>query len=627
MRLFIAEKPSLGRAIANGLGRGANRDGHIAIGNNVVTWCFGHLLEQASPSDYKPEWKRWDTAHLPYVIDTWKLIPRKDAAAQLKIIKGLLASATEVVNAGDPDREGQLLVDEVLVFLGWRGKTTRLLLNATDPDSVSKALAKICDNAKYRPLYEAALCRQRADWLVGMNLTVAATKLVANDTLVSVGRVQTPTLALVVRRDLEIENFTAKSFHYVEADIEVKAGRALFSHNPTDPRILDRKVAENLAAALTGKSVPISVVRKEAKERSPLPFILATFQKAAEKKLGLGTDKALKTLQALYEAQLVSYPRTDCPYLPAEQKGDALRIAGAILALPEFKTAAHLKQLLTPKNRVYDSSKVAEHHGLIPTARLPGADLPAPLRAAWELVANNFILSLLPDYCYEETVASFFCDGKEFSAKGEVPLNLDQSWRALLPKKEKAVALPKIADKEIGRVAAVRVKDGRTTPPEHYTESSLVDDMRAVAKYVEDEKLKAILKETAGIGTAATQAATIETLKGRGYLIKNGKKIISSPFGRSIVAALPSTLCNPGVTAAWEDALGKIASSNYEPQEFMRRISVFVEKRIGEMRESKIRIVAPEGGNAAKPTKGIPKRKAITTFRSPSRRNGKRSSR
>lgn len=304
-----------------------------------------------------------------------------------------------------------------------------------------------------------------------------------------------------------------------------------------------------------------------------------------------------------------------------------MRIAGAILALPEFKAAAHLKQLLAPKNRVYDSSKVAEHHGLIPTARLPGADLPAPLRAAWELVANNFILSLLPDYSYEETVASFSCDGKEFSAKGEVPLNLDQSWRALLPKKEKAVALPKIADKEIGKVAAVRVKDGRTTPPEHYTESSLVDDMRAVAKYVEDEKLKAILKETAGIGTAATQAATIETLKGRGYLIKNGKKIISSPFGRAIVAALPATLCNPGVTAAWEDALGKIASNSYEPQEFMRRISVFVEKRIGEMRASKIRIAAPEGGNAAKPAKGIPKRKAITTSRSPSRRNGKRSSR
>lgn len=582
MRLYIAEKPSLAKAIAANLGMQIQRTGYIEVsGGDAVAWCYGHMLESMKPEDYDSKWASWSLDSLPIVVDKWQLRPRKDAAKQLNVLGELLKKATVVVNAGDPDREGQLLVDEVLEHFGWRGKTMRLLLNAIDKESVEKALKSMRDNAEFRNLSEAALCRSKADWLVGMNLTRAATKTFGKDKLVSVGRVQTPTLALVVRRDLEIENFKPQTFYTLIADVKTSGGTVKMEHAPKEDRILDRKVASAVAASLKGRDVALTVERKKARELAPLPYMLATFQKDAEKHLGMGAQDALNALQELYEAQLTSYPRTDHEYLPPEQAGNATKIAQAVISAGFVAEAKGLTPLMQPSKRIYSLPKDAEHHGLVPTGKKPPSSLSAKLLKAYELVCKRFILSLLPDYEFEETTASFVHEKRKFACSGEVPLNAGKSWRALDPKKTAALQLN--GAPSTGRVLDVEVKAGKTTPPKPYTEATLIADMRAVAKFVTDPKLKAILKDTSGIGTAATQAGVIETLKKRGFVEIKRKNLISTPFGREVVARMPKAMTDPGVTAAWEDALGMIAAGKYQPRDFMERTNLFVKSQLGKM--------------------------------------------
>lgn len=583
MRLFIAEKPSLAKAIASNFSSMTSKTGYIEVsGGDVVSWCYGHLLENLKPEEYDRKWSSWDLSTLPITVNEWRLKPRRDAEKQLKVLGELLKRAKLVVNAGDPDREGQLLVDEVLEYYGWRGKTMRLLLNATDRSSVTKALNSMRENSDFKNLSAAALCRSQADWLVGMNLTRAATKTFGKDKLVSVGRVQTPTLAMVVRRDLEIENFKPQTFYTLVAEVKTAGGTVKMEHAPKEDRILDRKIAVAVAESLKGRSVPLTVECKKSREMAPAPYMLATFQKDAEKHLGMGAQDALDALQQLYEAQLTSYPRTDHEHLPPEQAGDALKIASAVISAGYVKEAKGLLPLMQPSKRIYSLPKDAEHHGLIPTGKKPQPGLPAKLLKAYELVCRRFVLGLLPDYEFEETTASFVHEKRKFACSGEVPLNAAKSWRALEPKKTEALALN--GSPKDGKVLDVEVKTGKTTPPKPYTEATLIADMRSVAKYVTDPKLKAILKDTSGIGTAATQAGVIETLKKRGMIEIARKKLVSTGFGRQVIAKMPKAMTDPGVTAAWEDALGMIATGKYQPQDFMERTKLFVSGQLTKMR-------------------------------------------
>ncbi len=582
MRLFIAEKPSLAKAIAANFGSQVQKTGYIEVsGNDVVAWCYGHMLESLKPEEYDKKWATWSLDNLPIQVNDWRLKPRKDAAKQLKVLGELLKRATVVINAGDPDREGQLLVDEVLDHYGWRGKTLRLLLNATDRESVAKAIKSMRDNSEFRNLSQAALCRSKADWLVGMNLSRAATKKFGRDReVISVGRVQTPTLALVVRRDLEIENFKPQAFYTLAAEVKTAGGTVKMVHAPKEDRILDRKVATAVAASLRGKTVALAVERKKSRELAPMPYMLATFQKDAEKHLGLGAQEALDTLQQLYEAQVTSYPRTDHEGLPPEQAGNALKIASAVIGAGFVKEAKGLIPLMQPSKRIYSLPKDAEHHGLVPTGKKPDG-LSAKLLKAYELVCRRFVLGLLPDYEFEETTASFVYEKRKFSCSGEVPLNAQKSWRALEPKKTAPLALNG-APKE-GVVLNVEVGAGKTTPTKPYTEATLIADMRSVSKFVTDPKLKAILKETSGIGTAATQAGVIETLKRRGFVAVSKKKLVSTELGRKVVSKMPNAMTDPGVTAAWEDALSMIAAGKYQPDDFMVRTDLFVSNQLSKM--------------------------------------------
>jgi len=593
--LIIAEKPSLARSIAaaidpNPVSRAKRGVGWIDTKHGRVTWCFGHMLELAPPEHYNPEWVKWSLQNLPIRVaqDAWALRPKPAAEGQLECIRGLLQDATRVIHAGDPDREGQMLVDELLEAERWRGPTQRLLLKDTTIESVRHALKKLQPNSNFAHLYAAAQCRARADWLVGMNFTRAATKRIGP--LISVGRVQTPTLAMVVRRDLAIEAHVARTFFTLQALVANADLTITLTHDAEEQRIFDRKEADRIAKAVQGISVQLDIQTSQEVERSPLPHTAASFHKQAEKDFGWTAAQALEVLQSLYEKQLVSYPRTDCAYLPEEQKGDALTLAKSAIGTGLFAPVEGLH--LAPKDRVYNDARVEEHHGLTPTRRLPPSDLDSRELEGWKLVTRRFLASLAPDDRVSVTTVGFVGEGRLFRVKGEVPLNRDESWRALVPKESKAVPLPKAiftgGQSPTVIVRTVDVKSGKTTPPKRYTEATLRDDMSAAAKFVENPALKAMLKETDGIGTAATQPSIIETIKARKYVSLEGrgkaKYLQSSTLGRYVVQALPPVLCDPGITAAWESRLRDIAKGTADPVEFMQRIEAYVEKHVGTLR-------------------------------------------
>ena len=628
-RLIIAEKPSVARAIVDALpGSAIKEDGYTTVGNTIVTWCFGHILELAPPKFYNPDWEKWNASHLPYRVKEFKLLPKPDAAKQLKLIGNLLKNSTEVVNAGDPDREGQMLVDEVLEYYGWKGATKRMLLNSTDEESVKAALRDLKNNRDYYWLFQSAKCRSYADWLVGMSLTVGATKLLANDDLVSVGRVQTPTLALLVKRDLEIENFVPKEFWTLVAKVKAQGGTIVeLKHEPQDEqRIFDKKVAQAIADQIQGASVKLSVRVLNKKEAPPRPYSLLTFSKDAGKRYGWSAQKSLDILQKLYEPEfgLTTYPRTNCDYLKDEHRDAVPKIVANIIGSGFYDQVKPLSGKTVIRNSVFNSKKVEEHHAIIPTTKKPGSNLSGDYLKGWQLVVERFLMSILPDFEFKETSIWFgWADNDEdriFGAKGVTPLNTKESWRLFDPKKESSV--PDIKDGTQGTVESCVPTRGETTPPKRYTEPDLMVDMAAVAKFVEDPRIKEKLKETSGIGTAATRANILETLKKRGYAEVKAKNIISTPFGRSFIAAVPSMLKDPGMTALWEDALDRIAKNDYPPEEFMEKINVFVSKRIEDMRKASGSVVIQglKKTESARPARKGGKSASSTSGRAPSTR-------
>lgn len=585
MRLFIAETPSLGRAIAENLpGRSSNGDGYIEVGDSVVTWCFGHILEMAQPDAYDPKWKSWDVRNLPIAPKQWKLVPKPDAKKQLRTIKVLLDSASEVVNAGDPDREGQMLVDEVLEFLGNDRPTLRLLLSATDPATVKRQLGKMRPNDEFRGLYEAGMGRARADWLVGMNLTRLVTKTLSKEHMISIGRVQTPTLALVSRRCDLIENFVPKDFFDIAAMIRPDGDsdgsrdvELVFSPSKDDDRIWKEDEAKRVVAEIKGKTASLSASTTRKKERPPRLFTLPELQKYASKNLKLSASDTLKVAQELYEKKLTTYPRTECPYLPKEQEGDVPAIVDTLKQSGNgvlAKVAGALGEP-TPRSSVFDTAKVEEHHAIIPTRKPAPNDLTEKQVAVYQAIATRYLLMLAPDREYDETAYRLTLDKREYRAKGQVTVS--PGWRALVGGAANDKAMPKIEDGTEVTVQSAKVKKRRTSPPDYYTEGTLIEDMGSVAKYVKNPDLRASLKENSGIGTAATQASIIETLKTRGYIKVERGKIKVSDLGRSMVNTLHPLLVNPDLTAKWEMDLKRIADGQMELSEFEGNIRRFVD--------------------------------------------------
>jgi len=585
MRLFIAEKPSLGRAIADCLpGPQKKGNGYIETGGGTVTWCFGHILEAAEPGDYAAKWKTWPgtPSELPIIPEIWKLTPVPKAKDQLKIIKDLLGDASEIVHAGDPDREGQLLVDEVLEYLGNKKPVLRIWLSALDEKSVRQALSSLKSNSSFAPMKNAARARAQADWLVGMNLSRAYSISARNGgnpvAVLSIGRVQTPTLSLVVSRDLEIEHFVPKDFFAVVARIESgTSGRFDAFWTPPDnhpaldseKRCIDRAEAERIAFRIKGQEGRLDVRKTEKSEPPPLPWSLSSLTMDASKKYGLSAKDVLDTAQSLYEKKLTTYPRTDCEYLPENQKGEVRDILSALSKRTGY---AGLTEGADPGlvSGAWNTEKVTAHHAIIPTREAGSSQtLSDREEKIFDLVCRRYLAQFYPPFRYTETVVTLLLSGEPFRATGKMPLSV--GWKSVYRTDDEDdengqdPTLPPLSSGDVARCRDGTVKAKKTTPPKPYTDGTLIAAMKNVGKTLSDPGEKKILLDTDGLGTEATRAAVIEGLLYRGYIEKNKKALVSTPKGRALIAAVDPEVKSPATTALWERRLDAI--SNGEPPE------------------------------------------------------------
>ncbi len=596
MRLFIAEKPSLARAIADVLPKPQRRgEGFIACGqHDVVTWCVGHLLEQAEPERYDPRYARWTLADLPIVPQKWLLQPRPSVSKQLKAIGQLLKQADEIVHAGDPDREGQLLVDEVLEYLALseekRGQVRRCLINDLNPQAVERAISRLRENREFVPLCVSALARSRADWLYGINMTRAYTLLGRNagyDGVLSVGRVQTPVLGLVVRRDEEIENFVPRDYFEVKAHIVTPAEeRFVAMWQPSDScepyqdeegRLLHRPLAEHVARRIEGQPAQVTAYNdKRESETAPLPYSLSALQIEAAKRYGLSAQQVLDICQKLYEThKLITYPRSDCRYLPEEHFAGRQAVMNAI--------AAHRPDMLPQpavdserRNRCWDDSKVDAHHAIIPTARSARVTLTESENQVYGLVARQYLMQFCADAVFRKCVIELEIAGGKFVAKAR--FLAEAGWRTLLGGKERdedneGTPLPVVSKGDALLCERGEVVDRQTQPPRPFTDATLLSAMTGIARFVQDKDLKKILRATDGLGTEATRAGIIELLFKRAFLFKKGRSIHATEAGRALIHALPPSAAHPDMTAHWESTLTQISEKRCRYQDFMQPLT------------------------------------------------------
>ena len=588
MRLFIAEKPSLARAIADVLPKPQSRgDGFIKCGeNDYVTWCVGHLLEQAEPEAYNPIFKQWRLEHLPIIPDKWQLIPRKDVAKQLKTVEKLIHQADELVNAGDPDREGQLLVDEVFSYANLsvekRDQIKRCLISDLNPSAVEKAVQKLQPNRNFIPLATSALARARADWLYGINMTRAYTirgRQAGYHGVLSVGRVQTPVLGLIVRRDFEIEHFQPKDFFEVVAHIQnektTENSTALFTftalwqpskacedYQDEDGRVLSQSLAENVVKRITQQPAEVMEYSdKREKETAPLPYSLSALQIDAAKRFGLSAQEVLDICQRLYEThKLITYPRSDCRYLPEEHFAERMSVLNAISThAPAYRTLPDILNM-EHRNRCWNDKKVEAHHAIIPTAKNRTVNLTQQELNIYTLIARQYLMQFCPDAEYRKSKITLNIAGGSFIAQAR---NLQTAgWKTLWGKEDndeeqQEPLLPIVEKGQILFCSKGEIISKKTQPPKPFTDATLLSAMTGIARFVQDKELKKILRETDGLGTEATRAGIID----------------SSEAGRILIQALPDIATQPDMTAHWESQLTGISQKQTSYQQFMETLT------------------------------------------------------
>ena len=626
MRLIIAEKPSLGRAIAEVLPKPHSKgEGFVRAANgDVVSWCIGHLLEQAEPEAYDPAFKQWRAEHLPIMPPQWQLQPKAQTRKQLSVLRALIKDASHLVHAGDPDREGQLLVDEVISYLNVpaakRESMQRLLVSDLNPEAVRRALQQLRPNSEFIPLSVSALARSRADWLYGINLTRAFTlrgRAGGMNTVLSVGRVQTPVLGLVVRRDEEINHFISRPFYEVQAAIHLNVqqplsfyaqwqpSEACAAHQDDDGRVLNPKLAYNVAARIRNQPAQVlSAERKTQKQAAPLPYSLSALQIDAAKALGMSAQQVLDTAQSLYEKhQLITYPRSDCRYLPKEHQADAAAVLQAVVshcpALQPLLTQADI----TGRCRAFDDSKVGAHHAIIPTQKLAGKSALNGYEAKlYELIARQYVAQFLPPWQYADYKISLTIAGGLFTASQRQAMA--PGWKIILGKKQQeeadsTVNLPELSAGQMVWSGEPQVQEKHTQPPAPFNDATLLAAMTNIGRYVQDSALRAILKETDGLGTEATRAGIIELLFKRRFLQREGKNIRSTELGQALIAALPEPTSRPDMTAQWERQLNDIARRECRYEDFMQPLQQQLQQLVQQALSTHIQAVALPAGKAA----------------------------
>lgn len=598
--LYIAEKPDIGKAIAAYLwpdGSAKREKTYIQKNDTVVSWAAGHILRQAMPEEYDPSYKSWN--HYGIFPKDWILLPSADKKDLLQGLGTLLKKADTVIHAGDPDREGQLLIDEILEYYKYAGTVKRLLINAKDDVSMKRAFNSIEDNEKYKPLYEAGLARERADWLVGINLTRAYTNNARRhgyNAVFRVGRVLIPTLALVVRREDEISNFHSKEYHelignFLKDNIPFKAKFQPDEQFPADEegRVLDKNLLEAVKEKLrNAKASVLTIEKKKGSRQPPLPHSLDTLQVLANKRYDYSPKTVLDTVQKLYEAKLVSYPRSDCNYIPESQIGDAKSI---IPMLQNFGLPAAVMANLEIRSKAWNDSKIMAHHAIIPTGVEP-QDLSHEESNIYELIATRYCLQFYKPWTFEKV--SFVIEAAGLHFKGTGTLTIEKGFTAANDedddKQEKDnIVLPSMAAGEEVDVRQYEVLQKKTTPPKRFTEGTLLAAMTNIWRFVSpDNPNREKLKEISGIGTPATRDTIISNLmisssKGHHiepYIRKKGKELIPTETGRNIISIIDPSLTYPDTTAVMELALAEITKGKGNRTDYLSSIITMVEENI-----------------------------------------------
>jgi len=621
-RLYLCEKPDQGRIIAKALGGGQKADGGITGTGWAVTWGFGHLLTPYMPHDHDEDLKKWSWDPLPIVPQKFLFKPKDGMATkQISKISKLMGGAGEVVISTDADREGELIAYEILNRLKWSGATTRLWLSDLTIPAVQKALANLRDAAETKPLYLAAMARTYADWIVGMNMSRAATlKLAAPGAKpMSVGRVQTPVLGMIVDLERKIESFKAQDYFEIIADVHTANGSLKMRHAPSpENRILDRAKAESMRSQADGARGPISVKTEAKKQAPPALFDLNGLQQECNSKFGWSADKTLKVMQALYEThQFLTYPRTDSTALPEEHKGNIPTIAGNLAHVPELKHLSSHMQSPALRSTTYNDKKVTAHHAIIPTNKAPNMSALSPDETKlFLLVCKHWIAAHMPDMEYLQTSIHFNANAIPFKASGRQITK--QGWKDAFSSpsgiadrdeeddaEEKAAednqALPPLRDGEQAEARNAKLDAKRTKPPTRFTEKSLLQAMKNVAAHVEDAAAKKTLKATSGIGTPATRANVIETLKNRDYIKVKKKQLTPTETAFTLIDAMRKVApayANPVMTARWEDVLEEIAGGDDKVKPFVGGIAGAVKNDVAAIKNADVKRM--EGSPRAK---------------------------
>ncbi|MDD4699264.1 MAG: DNA topoisomerase III [Oscillospiraceae bacterium] len=580
--MVLAEKPSVGRELARVLGCKQSREGYIEGSNYIVTWALGHLVTLADPEYYGDKYKKWNLETLPMLPAKLETVVIKETSRQYKVVKDLLRSPTvgELVIATDAGREGELVARWIIEKAGFKKPIKRLWISSQTDKAIKEGFRSLHPAREYENLYYSALCRAQADWLVGLNVTRALTcKFNAQ---LSAGRVQTPTLAMIVEREEEIRKFSAKEYYTVTAtlpafDIYWKDKKSM------QGRTFDKTKAEDVVHKIEGGQMTVTEVRRELKrERAPLLYDLTELQRDANRRYGFSAKQTLGIMQQLYEKyKLLTYPRTDSRYLTADIVPTLTERLHSIDIGPySVFVKAVLRQGVHASKHFVDNSKVSDHHAIIPTEQyVELSKLATDERRVYDLVVKRFLAVLSPDFEYEQVTMTAECSGEFFTAKGKIVIK--KGWKAIYEgavqedinlEDEKEQLLPDVKKGQTYKVVRTKLCTGKTKPPARYNEATLLTAMEHPGKFIESNQLRSVMDASNGIGTPATRADIIEKLFSANYMERRGKEIVPLSKGIQLVALVPQDLRSPELTAKWEQKLTLISKGTLQQKVFTDEI-------------------------------------------------------
>ena len=580
MKLIIAEKPSVAQTIAAALGVKEKKDGYIEGGGCLISWCVGHLVQLAEAAAYGEQYKKWSFESLPILPEEWQYAVDPDKGKQFKTLKELMhrADVSEVVNACDAGREGELIFRFVYEAAGCKKPMRRLWISSMEDGAIKAGFASLKDGQEYDALFASALCRAKADWLIGINATRLFSCLYGKT--LNVGRVQTPTLKMLTDRDAAISHFQKEKYYHVRLDLS--------GAEAASGRISDKAEADALKGACEAETaVCVSLTREKKTAAPPKLFDLTSLQREANRIFGYTAKQTLDLAQSLYEKRLLTYPRTDSSFLTDDMGGTAAGIIALLCEKLPFMAGADF----TPEvAKVLDSKKVSDHHAIIPTMELAKADpdaLPESEKNILTLAEARLLSATAEPHIFEAVTAVFSCADTEFTARGKTVLSdgwkeIEHRYRATLKDKpdpedgeNEGVTLPELSEGQGFPNPAAKVTEHTTTPPKPHSEASLLSAMERAGNGDTDPDA-----ERRGLGTPATRAAVIEKLVKGGFAERKGKQLIPTQNGAALISVLPDMLTSPQLTAEWENNLTQIAKGAADPGEFLSGIEAMTRELV-----------------------------------------------